>query len=194
MIGFRIQTTTKVQDKGANRILRQIESVGNGVTILTGIHKEEGTALPMYRGKPDGKVPVAKYADWQETGEPPHIPARPTFGPTVVNNANRFTKETAAGMRAIYNGSTTVRKLMGKMGRRTKDWLKTRIMVLKTPANAPSTLRQKRRLNRGSNPLIYSGTMHKSIKTKHKYPAAVKNMKLRTALRHLETAMKEVKP
>jgi len=193
MFGFKVQAKTTTIDKGAQRILRQIESVGNGVSITTGIHFAEGTALPKWRGKVDGDVPVAHYANWQEYGNK-KIPARPTFRPTVTKNQVKFTRQTAMGMRQIYAGGMSVRKLMTKQGRRTKDWLKTRIMLLTTPPNSAMTIRQKVKERRGTNPLIYSGTMYKSIKSKVNYPAGVKNRKLRLALGGLEKALKGVRP
>lgn len=191
---FSIDAKTTTKDKGARRILREIASIGNGVSITTGIHSPEGSRPAMYRGKMDGKTPLAQYANWQEFGAPKaKIPKRPTFGPTVIKNASRFTAQTAAGMRKIYSGSMTVNKLMRMQGIKTKGWLKNRIMVLNTPANSPSTLRRKRARNRGSNPLIDSGTFYKSIKSKiHK--SNTKNLRLMMVMRDLEKAMKGVKP
>jgi hypothetical protein len=164
-ISITMKSETTVKDRGERAILRELESIGRGVSITTGVHLPEGGQLPRYRGQIDGETPIAQYAFWQEYGTV-KIPPRPTFGPTVTSNANLFLKQTRFGMIKIYNGTGTVKGLMKLQGVRIRRWLRSSIYNLSTPANSPKTIRTKRRKGRGTNPLLFSRSFYNSITSK----------------------------
>jgi hypothetical protein len=162
---LKLKISTRSQDKGAKKILQQLKSMGSGVSITTGIHSPQAGNLPRYKGKVDGKVPIGIYARWQEFGNK-KIPPRPFLGPTVKGKANAFNRGTRSELLKLYNGTTTIKGILNSQGKLTRKWVKERIIAVNRPANSPSTLVQKKRLGRGTNPLIYSRSMLNSITSK----------------------------
>jgi HK97 gp10 family phage protein len=169
MLKIKFDSTTTVKDRGADHILREIDRIGRGVYVTTGIHQPEGSQLPRWRGEVDGKTAIATYANMQEYGTR-HIPARPFMRKTIEHNTRLFLKNTAVGMRKIYNGHGSVLGLLIQNAKKQDMWMKRMIVQLKKPPNSPSTLRRKRRRGRGSNPLIDSRSMHDAVSSHINYP------------------------
>jgi len=169
MLKIKFDSKTTVKDRGADHILREIDRIGRGVWVTTGIHQPEGSMLPRWRGEKDGKTAIATYANMQEYGTR-HIPPRPFMRKSIEANAKLHVKDTMAGMRAIYNGHGTVLGLLIKNAKRQDMWMKRMIVRLKSPPNSKSTLRSKRRRGRGSNPLIDSKSMHDAVSSDITYP------------------------
>ena len=193
MFKIKFDSTTKVVDRGADRILREIERIGRGVSVTTGIHLPEGAKLPRWKGAVDGKTSIATYANMQEYGTR-HIPARPFMRKTMEANMTLYQKNTMAGMRAIYNGHGTIKKLLDQNAKRQVVWMKRMIIFIKVPANSATTLRIKRRRKRGTNPLIDSKSMYNSITSKVKYPGVSKFFSLRKILAKAEKNLRSIKP
>ncbi len=188
-----LHSETITKDRGAQHILRQLESIGNGVSVTTGLHSPEGSLLPRFGGVVDGKVPIAQYAFWNEFGNrKARIPARPTFGPTVKNKKNLFLLQTALLIKRVHRG-TTVKAVLKLQGKRTKIWLKAAIWNKSSPANAPYTLLSKKKRGRGSNPLIDSGSMHNSITSKIQYMGGNRKV-LRNGLDKINGLVRRMKP
>jgi hypothetical protein len=164
MLGLKLDTKTTYRDRGAGRLIRQIESMGHQTVIKSGILSEQGRKLPRFQGKVDGKVNIAKYAWWQETGTR-NIPRRPFMSFTNKTRKGDFSLRTRKRLREVHRGRITTDALLSRMGRDTKFWIQTSIRAIRTPANADSTLRNKRRRGTGSNPLIDSGSMLRSIRS-----------------------------
>ncbi len=162
---MKIKMSTRSRDRGALKILKELKSMGNGVSITTGIHNPQAQNFPRYKGKVDGKVPIGTYASWQEFGNK-KLPARPFLAPTVKNKAAEFTRGTRAEMLKLYDGTATIKSILATQGKLTRKLVKDKIMSLKRPPNTPSTKHHKRRLGRGTNPLIYSQSMYNSITSK----------------------------
>ena len=162
---IKVKISTRSQDKGAKKILQELKSMGTGVSITTGIHNPQAQNFPRYRGKIDGKVPIGTYASWQEFGTV-KIPPRPFLAPTVKNKANAFTRGTRAEMLKLYEGTATIKSILNSQGKMTRKWVQEKIVSVKRPVNSPSTIVQKKRLGRGSNPLIFSRSMYDSITSK----------------------------
>ena len=193
MFKIKFGSNTRVKDRGADHILREIDRIGRGVHITTGVHQPEGSQLPRWRGEKDGNTAIATYANMQEFGTR-QIPPRPFMKKTLEVNMRLYQKNTVAGMRAIYNGHGTVRMLLGKNAERQTAWMKQMIVRLKSPGNSATTIRRKRRRGRGTNPLIDSGSMHKAISSKIKYPGAGKIFSLRKMLNKAEKSLRRIKP
>lgn len=193
MFKIKFGSNTTVKDRGADRILREIDKVGRGVFITTGIHQPEGSQLPRWKGELDGKTAIATYANMQEYGTRT-IPRRPFMQKTIEANMRLYQKNTNQGMRDIYNGHGTVKMLLDKNAKRQTKWMKQMIVQLKAPPNSPSTLRKKRREGRGSNPLIDSKSMYRAISSKTKYPGAMKIFSLRKKLAKAEKQLRSIKP
>lgn len=162
---LKVKISTRSRDRGAKKILQQLKSMGSGVSITTGIHNPQAGNLPRYKGKVDGHTQIGIYAHWQEFGKG-RIPARPFLAPTVKNKAAAFTRGTRAELLKLYNGTTTIKGILNSQGKLTRKWVKEKIISVQRPANTPLTLRQKKRLGRGTNPLIYSRSMYNSITSK----------------------------
>lgn len=162
---MKIKMSTRSRDRGALKILKELKSMGSGVSITTGIHNPQAQNFPRYKGKVDGKVPIGTYAAWQEFGNK-KLPPRPFLAPTVKNKAAEFTRGTRAEMLRLYNGATTIKGILNTQGKLTKKLVKDKIVKLSRPANTPHTKHHKRRRGRGTNPLIYSGSMLNSITSK----------------------------
>ena len=192
MIDFKVKTKTTVRDMGEEAILREIESIGKSVSITSGIHMPEGGQLPRYRGNVDGQVPIAVYADWQEHGNQ-RIPARPFLRPALDRETKRFLRQTATGMRKIYNGTGTVKSMMKLQAKRIRVWNRQQIMMTTEPPNSQKTLRTKRRKGRGSHPLIHSRSMYNSISSKVHYPGRFPDRRLRKILKTAEKTMRRLK-
>lgn len=182
MLGLDFETKLVVRDKGARRIRKEIEKMGHGVSFTSGIHKEQGKKLPTYHGKVDGQIPVGVYANWQEFGlrrtKVGDIPARPFLWSTFDSKRASFLKHTAVGIKNVHRGTMSVEQLLDTQGKRMQKWIQQRIITLRDPPNAPLTLYIKRLKKRGSNPLVFSRSMHDSIRSETKYPAWRKYYKL----------------
>jgi hypothetical protein len=189
-----LKSETLTKDQGAQHILRQLEKIGNGVSITTGIHSPEGSMLPRYGGGVDGKVPIAQYAFWNEYGNrKAKIPARPTFRPTVKMKKELFLLQTSLLIKRVHRGAS-VKAVLKLQGKRTRIWLKAAIWNKSSPANAPYTLFSKKKRGRGSNPLIDSGSMHNSITSKSQYPGGGNRKVLRNGLVKINNMVRRMKP
>ena len=116
--------------------------------------------FPEDKHEPTG-LPVAHIAGKQEFGVPGEIPERPFFRGAIR------TMETTLGPILKANLSTLARwplicLLAKKLGAAAVLTIRKSIVTLRTPANAPFTKAQKR----GSNPLIDSRQILKSVKAK----------------------------
>ena len=198
MFDFKIDSKTTANDKGARRIRREIEKMGNGVSITSGIHMEQAIQLPKYNGVVDGQIPIGQYARWQEFGltrtKVGDIPPRPFIRSTFAEKKGTFVRQTITGLRRIYKGSLTVDGLLTLQGKRIKTWIKAKIITLRDPPNAPLTLLIKRMKQRGSNPLVFSRSMHGSITSKSHYPAKRRYKKLTVLSKKIRMSLEKLNP
>jgi len=191
MIDIKTKTKTIVRDRGAKNLFRQLESL-DGKTITAGIQSPWGSELPIFRGKVDGKVPIAQYAFWQEYGTK-NIPARPFLRLTMETKKSKFQKDTATIMRKLSKGGKIDNLLLLQSAEISK-WIKGTIHTLRTPPNSPSTLRWKKRLGRGSNPLIFSGTMKKAVTSTVRDSKVPGSRKLRRMINKINKEMMGLTP
>ncbi len=179
---------TTVRDKGASHILGQIDLIGKGVEVTTGIHEREGSRFAYWRGAKESDTPVAQYAYFNEVGTT-HIPARPAFKTALTANLEAYLQKTIIGMKSIYSGSGTIGRLIAKNQKLQKFWTESSIRAWTSPPNSPSTLRYKKSKKQGSSPLIASKTMMKSITSHYKFLGKSKN-KLRSLIEKTDSSIK----
>ena len=192
MLKSRVETKTRIIDKGANNIFRQLEMMGDHTTITAGIQSPHGSRLPTYKGEVDGKTPIAEYADMNEYGTPT-IPSRPFLRKTVAAKKDLFMTQSVANMRKLPKGGLAS-VFLKKQADTIAKWIKATIWTLRTPPNAPLTLRRKRRLKRGSNPLIFSGSMRDAVTATVHMSKGPKDRKLRRIINKINKATMRMKP
>lgn len=188
MLSAKLRTTVK--DRGANAILRQIESIGQGSSVTAGYHFPEARKLPMFRGKVDGKTPIGTYAAIQEYGGGT-TPARPTLGPTVNKQADTFAKQTATGMRKLYTsrGVVSVHSILKQQGERIRKWIRKAIRDTHEPPNSPEYLAWKRKNRRSTSPLTSSKSMYNAVS----YRVNMSPIRMRTLSREMQKIERELR-
>lgn len=187
---YKVTTTTKVIDKGANNLFKQLEML-DGVVISSGIHEEEGSVVPTLNGKKYSDTPVAQYAFFNEYGTA-RIPARPFMQITVRDRQEQFARDSMTDMRKLARGSSTS-ELLQKNTEKLSNWFKATIWNLREPPNAASTLRIKKLAGAGSNPLLFTRTMRDSIKS-IVHPSKIQSVgKLRRIINNINEKHKKVK-
>lgn len=148
-------STTEI-DKGEKHILEQIKQIGGGVEITTGIHSKDADN----KAPPDGKTPVIEYAAYLEYGTQDMKP-KPFMRKTMDVNQHDFLKGTQSGIRSIYNGRLTVKRLAERLRKKTLKWMRHSILTWGQPTTTDRTLPNKK--DRGKRPLYDTTNMYKSI-------------------------------
>jgi len=88
------------------------------------------------------------------------IPARPVLEPAITKGAPQYQRLAEVMLPKVLSGEMTMRILLEQMGQLAEGHIKQEITDLKTPPNAPSTIKKK-----GSdNPLIDTGAFRQSIR------------------------------
>ena len=192
MIEITTKTKTKIKDRGANNLFRQLEMMGKETIITAGIQMPEGGKLPTYKGVTDGKVPIAQYAFWNEYGTK-NIPSRPFLRKTVADRKDLFLKQSITNMKRLSRGGNAFAAL-NKQAMDISKWIKTTIWTLREPPNSPATLRKKRKLGRGSNPLIFSNSMRESITSTVHMSQGPKHRKLRRIVNKINKEVMRMVP
>ncbi|TDI74605.1 MAG: hypothetical protein E2O82_03740 [Betaproteobacteria bacterium] len=162
MLKTKTTLVTTSKDKGAKHILAEIDKIGSGVWVDTGILQPQGSQLPMWKGEVQRDAPIAQYAWWNEVGTKT-IPPRPAFAQGMTLNLKKYEKKTMAGMRSIYNGGGGINLMLDANAKSQKSWTKQSIRKFDSPMNSPITLKQKEKKGQGSSPLIASGSMLKAV-------------------------------
>jgi hypothetical protein len=116
----------------------------------------------------EGKVKeatVALIALWNEFGTldengDVHIPERSFFRSTLIEERSNIIKLQKKLVSKIILGETTTERALGLIGEFVADKVSQKIVDLKTPENATSTLKAKRPK---TNPLIDTGQLKNSI-------------------------------
>lgn len=126
------------------------------ITKLTGKHTLE---IGFFKGAtyPSGQS-VASVASYQEYGTL-RIPARPFFRQAVAKNNKKWLETFKA--HALQTAETKALAIVGEIA---KGDVQQSITNLRTPPNAPSTIKAKG----STNPLIDTGLMRRSVTYKVK--------------------------
>ena len=101
---------------------------------------------------------IAEIAWWNEFGTK-RIPARPFLRPGLRRNLITYRMILKNGLPKVLRGEWTRKQLLGMLGIAAKGDVQQMIVDVKTPPNAPSTIKKKGR----DNPLIWHGIMRGSI-------------------------------
>ena len=177
-------------DRGEKAILEQISQIGDGASVTVGYHFPEGKEMP------DGRTPIAAYAAYNEfsSSKLGHV-ARPTLGPMFEKRQDQFYKQTVTHVRNLYSSrgiGISLDKMLEVQGERLVKWLKQAVRELRTPVNAPSTLRRKRRLRQGSSPLLATRSMYNAIGFRV-HMAKSKNLRLQSTFKRIEKELRGIK-
>ena len=166
MIKLTLETTSV--DRGASRILKEIEKVGSGIAVESGVLLPQAAMITDSPGS-HRNVPLAIYASWHEKGIEGRFPKRSFLASTVTRRAEEYARKSRTLLRKLYAGSIDLDGIMLAQGQVTQRWIKTQIRQVKSPPNTPKTRRLKRRLGLGTNPLIFSGALLNSISSRTSY-------------------------
>ncbi len=146
----KAKVETVVIDRGEKEFMIQLEKIkGSFVDI--------GIFGGMKRSAGD-EVSIAEYALFNELGTE-SIHERSFIRSTVDKNKSRYKKIIREGLTDIVLGHTTAKRVLTELGIIIQGDIKKTITELRTPANAPSTIKTKK----SSNPLIDTGTMRNAI-------------------------------
>jgi len=142
--------SSKIIDKdlGFDRITREISQVSkNKAAVYVGIHGKSGSELVLR-----GAVNEFGSADGR-------IPERSFLRSTIDENVTEYTVELAKVVNDAITGKTTMKRGLSLLGERVVGDIKVKIREIRTPANAPMTIK----LKGADNPLIDTGQMRNSI-------------------------------
>lgn len=142
------------RDRGYRRILRNLRRLsGVDAAVFVGIRAGVAPAA-------DG-TSMALIAAVNEFGSSDgHVPERSFLRSTIDENRPAYMKllERATG-RAVDKGRGAMKRELGLVGARVAADVQRKIVALKDPANAPSTIAAKG----SSNPLVDLGRLRQSI-------------------------------
>lgn len=162
------------RDRGWRRYVRQMKEV-KGAHVKIGITARVGAEAKEERGKGDvpqkGEKTVVEVGWFNEFGTK-HIPSRSFIRSTHDQNRAKIRSMQKRLARQVAAGKMTVEIALKIMG----EWMKAKqiqkIDRLRTPPNAPSTIRRKK----SSNPLVDLGQLKQSIQYQVVMPAGRKVM------------------
>lgn len=111
-------------------------------------------------GYPAGKTSsfIISKAIWNHFGTSRGIPERPFLRNAIRGNASKYQTAMKVSAPKILRGETDTRTVLSKLGLLAQGDIQTEITNLRTPPNAPSTIRAKG----SSNPLIETGEMRQA--------------------------------
>lgn len=125
--------------------------------IAVGIHEDAGK-----HKKSDGYT-VAQIGAINEYGsDGERIPERSFIRSTLGENQKTYKKHLIKALRRIMSGATG-RQFMGRLGQLVQNDIQNKIVSLRTPPNAESTIAKKKT----TNPLVDTGQLVNSIKWKY---------------------------
>lgn len=115
---------------------------------------------------PDG-TPIAYVAAIQEFGHGP-IPPRPFMRPAEQQNAAKWQKGIAAGVKSALNGSVTIEHALEQVGMVAAGDVRKAIKAVTAPPLADSTISARQRRLKGKKaasikPLVDSGQMIQAV-------------------------------
>ena len=153
MISVAKPITTDV-DKGRKRILKTFGRM-KGSNVTVGVHVGE----PAYATG----VSVQDVAVWNEFGTK-KIPERSFLRSTFDENMPKWRRRHRKHLLQVVLRRMTLEQALRKLGFEMQTEVQNKIETMRTPPNAPSTIKQKPTI--GDNPLINSRKMKRSIKAK----------------------------
>lgn len=150
-----INTTSDI-DMGEEEIKRQLKLLDKSFVTI-GIHEEAGK-YPSGEGR--NPPSIGQVGFWNEFGTE-NIPERSFMRSTVDENKASLDRETLKMKNDILSGRRTVDNALSRVGFRIQELIRGKIEALRTPPNAPATIKGKPET--GDNPLIDSRLMKRSV-------------------------------
>lgn len=144
------------KDRGFNRIKNDLSLLNNSYTKV-GL-PEDGKPAPIDEGITEMSELVMVYAA-NEFGTK-RIPERSTLRAAVDENLPQTNKLVQKMYEAVVANTITVKNALSTIGEFLTGKVQKKIIALKTPVNAPATLRAK---YPKTNPLINKGQLVQSI-------------------------------
>lgn len=159
---IKSKINTRYLDKGFVKAKKIIEEMKDVAYIKVGILAEDGDSR-----QPGDELNLAGIAAVNEfgttkagKGNTTVIPARPFIRSTMDEKKGFFSKVTADALIRISSLRSDPLDELNKIGLVIAESIKTKITQIRTPANAPSTIKGKG----SSKPLIDTGRMRASIR------------------------------
>ena len=148
----KAKTTSK--DFGYKRIQSQLRAIKRKPFVKIGILESDGDIKR-------GNATLAEIATYNEYGTRT-IPERSFIRSTDKENMSRWFDKIVAGQKAIYDGTSTVKKVLTDIGIDAQKKIRSKILNMSTPPNAESTIKKKG----FDNPLVDTGILVTKIKYK----------------------------
>ena len=142
------------RDRGYNQLLNAFKKLAGSSNpeILIGVRSSAGDY-------PNG-ASVVLVASVNEFGSSDgHVPERSFLRSTLDENRTKYESDMGGALAKVILGKGNMRTELGKVGAMVVADVQRKITTLDTPANAPSTIRQKG----SANPLIDTGRLRSSI-------------------------------
>lgn len=111
-------------------------------------------------GFPAGQVgsDVLNIAVWNHYGTRT-IPERPFLDNAMRDNKAKYQRAMRNSAKRILRGETGMRTILSRLGLQAQGDVQEEITALRSPPNAPGTIKQKG----SSNPLIHTGRMRQAV-------------------------------
>jgi len=157
-----IKTKIEFKEKGGSEykeLLKRLKSMkrSRNAHVTIGLH--EGA------GEYDDGVDVVEVGFWQEFGTD-KIPARSYFRSTMVENEGLINEWRTELLGDVIDGQKTVEAALSALGFRVRELIKNKINSDIPPANAPSTIAQKKADGVAPRTLVHTGLLLRSIEFK----------------------------
>lgn len=150
--------STKLVDRGWQKIYHNMKKLKN-TEIVVGIL---GAEARLTDGKSDATL--ADIAVYNHFGTK-HIPARPFLQNAVDQNQAEILKRLKGSLKLISEGQVSPETQLNRIGAYLVGLVQREITDLRTPPNAPATIRKKK----SDNPLIDTGRLRQSVTFEIRY-------------------------
>jgi hypothetical protein len=153
-----ITSKTMVKDRGWSKLKRNDVNL-KGAHVKVGVIGGSNTISSNTEG--NSETPIIEYAIYNEYGTNDGVvPSRPFMRQSFDENKNKLRSIAASSYKNSGTNSTElIKKVLAQIGVLHQSQVQDKIVDIKTPPNAPSTVASKG----SSNPLIDSGDLKKSI-------------------------------
>lgn len=129
----------------------------NHIKIPETISGPSKVKVGLPAGKSDGAI--INRAIWNHYGTSRGIPARPFLLNSMRKNRSKYLDAMKTSASKILRGETSLSTVLNKLGIFAQGHIQAEITSLKSPPNAPATIKRKG----SSNPLIDTGAMRAAI-------------------------------
>lgn len=153
---MKARVEVKNADSAKRSLQTLMKNLGKDTQVLIGVQKGAGTY--------DDGLPIAVVAAANHFGanlsNRVSIPARPFLDVAIENNRRKYSNTAKHLIPKVLDGDLEMDQLLDSLGLQAASDVQDYMVELKTPPNAPSTIRRKK----SSNPLIDTGNLVQSIR------------------------------